>query len=227
MDQLSCGDRRVADDAHCPVGARAPEDIGPEHALGGLSYVRQNQRVMTIMALFAIVGIFGWSYLVLMPAYATDVLGLSAKGYGALLSASGLGALIGALTIAAAGHRFSPRKLALGGLGLFAVALLAFSQVRQFHLALVCLLLVGLGMMLFFATSNTTVQSIVPDDMRGRVMGIWSLIFGGMVPIGSLIAGTLARYIGVPGTMTFGAIVCGCAGVVTLLLIRRRESAKA
>ena len=173
-----------------------PKISAREHALGGLTYVRQNRRVMTIMTLFGIVGIFGWSYSVLMPAYATDVLGLSAKGYGALLSANGLGALIGALTIASVGHRFEPRKLALGGLWLFSGALLAFSLTRQFPLALLFLLLVGLGMMFFFATSNTTVQSIVPDEMRGRVMGIWALIFGGMVPVGSLVAGTMARYIG-------------------------------
>lgn len=207
------------------VAVERPKISAREHALGGLSYVRQNQRVLTIMTLFGIVGIFGWSYSVLMPAYATDVLGLSARGYGALMSASGLGALIGALTIATAGHRFVPRRLALGGLWVFSGALLAFSLTRQFALALLFLLLVGMGMMFFFATSNTTVQSIVPDDMRGRVMGIWSLIFGGMVPVGSLVVGTMARYIGVPATMTCGAIICGCAGLVTWLVIRRREAA--
>ncbi|RYD72269.1 MAG: MFS transporter, partial [Verrucomicrobiaceae bacterium] len=154
--------------------ARERSDLSAkEHALGGLSYVRQNARVLTIMTLFGIVGIFGWSYSVLMPAYAKDILGLSAKGYGMLLSANGMGALIGALTIAAAGHRFQPRKIALAGLWLFSAALLAFSQVRQFQLALLFLLLVGFGMMLFFSTSNTTVQSIVPDDMRGRVMAMY------------------------------------------------------
>lgn len=204
-----------------------PKISAREHALGGLTYVRQNRRVLTIMTLFAAVGIFGWSYSVLMPAYATDVLGLSARGYGALMSASGLGALIGALTIASAGHRFMPRRLALGGLWVFSGALLAFSLTRQFPLALLFLLFVGLGMMFFFATSNTTVQSIVPDEMRGRVMGIWSLIFGGMVPVGSLVAGTMARYIGVPATMACGAVVCGCAGVVTWLVTRRREAAEA
>jgi len=208
------------------VTSEKPKISAREHALGGLSYVRQNRRVLTIMTLFAIVGIFGWSYSVLMPAYAADVLGVSARGFGALMSASGLGALIGALTIASVGHRFAPRKLALGGLWLFSGALLAFSLTRLFPLALLFLLFVGLGMMFFFATSNTTVQTIVPDDMRGRVMGIWSLIFGGMVPIGSLVAGTMARFIGVPATMACGAIVCGSAGLVTWFVIRRREAAE-
>lgn len=203
----------------------APKTSAREHVLGGLSYVRQNRRVLTIMTLFAIVGVFGWSYSVLMPAYAKDVLGVSAKGFGALLSASGTGALIGGLGIATIGHRFEPRKIALSGLFLFSTALLVFSQIRQFYLALPVLVFAGLGMMLFFSTSNTTVQTVVSDEMRGRVMGIWSLIFGGMVPVGSLQAGTLARWIGVPGTMAFGAIVCACAGVVTMLVIRKRQAA--
>ncbi len=82
----------------------------------------------------------------------------------------------------------------------------------------------GFGMMLFFSTSNTTVQTIVPDEMRGRVMGIWSLIFGGMIPFGSLEAGALAHYIGTSATLAAGAIICALAALVTLLIVRRRDA---
>jgi MFS family permease len=195
------------------------------HALGGLAYVANHPRVRTILALFGVVGIFGWSYMVLMPAFARDVLGLGATGYGVLMSASGIGALAGALGVAMAGHMFVPRKIALAGVWLFSAALLAFALNRSFPLALVFLTVSGFGMMLFFSTSNTVLQTIVPDDMRGRVMGVWSVVFGAMIPVGSLEAGALANRIGAPGTIAFGAVVCAVAAVITLVVVRRREAA--
>jgi len=200
-------------------------DSAGRHALEGLAYVARHVRVRTILALFGIVGIFGWSYVVLMPAFARDVMGLGAHGYGLLMSASGGGALIGALAVATAGHLFTPRKLALGGVWMFSTALLVFAASRNIYLALACLTLSGFGMMLFFSTSNTVLQTIVPDEMRGRVMGVWSLVFGAMIPLGSLEAGTLANWIGVPVTVAFGALVCAAAALVTLLIVRRRDAA--
>jgi MFS family permease len=196
------------------------------HALGGLSYVWNHARVLTILTLFGVVGIFGWSYAVLMPAFARDVLHLGADGYGAMLSASGCGALFGALAIASFGQRFRPRVIALNGVWFFSVMLLLFAFTRNFHLALIVLALASFGMMLFFSTSNTTVQQIVPDEMRGRVMGVWSVIFGAMIPLGGLEAGTLARWVGAPATITFGAVVCAIAALVTLIVVRRRESSE-
>jgi len=81
-----------------------------------------------------------------------------------------------------------------------------------------------LGMLLFFATSNTTLQTIVPDDMRGRVMGVWSLVFGMMIPIGSIEAGTLANFLGTPFALGFGAIICLAAAITTRIVIARRDA---
>jgi predicted MFS family arabinose efflux permease len=173
------------------------------------------------------VGIFGWSYAVLMPAFARDVLGRGANGYGVLMSSSGIGAFVGALVVATYGHLFTPRRLALGGVWLFSIALLAFSLSRNFYLALAFLLVAGFGMLLFFSTSNTVLQTIVPDEMRGRVMGVWSLVFGAMIPLGSLEAGALAHWLGTPFALGFGAIICAAAAFVTLLVIRRREATSA
>ena len=146
----------------------------------------KHPRVRTIFMLFFAVGVFGWSYTVLMPAFARDVLGRGANGYGLLISASGAGALIGALLVAAYGHLVTPRKLAFGGVYLFSAAVIILAFTTQFLLLVrpACSLS-GFGMLLFFATSNTTLQTIVPDEMRGRVMGIWSLVFGMMIPVGS------------------------------------------
>ena len=193
-------------------------------SLEGFRYVWNHVRVRTIFALFAIVGIFGWSYSVLMPAFARDVLHLGEQGYGFLLGASGVGALIGAFTTATFGSRFSPRKLAFGGVWLFSAMLLIFSFNRNLIVAMLCLAGSGFGMMLFFSTSNTTVQTIVPDEMRGRVMGIWALIFGGMIPFGSLEAGALAHYVGTSATLAIGACICALAAFVTLMIVRRRDA---
>src|SRR5256714_1590824 len=198
-----------------------------EHAWNGIVYSFQHPRVRMILLLFLAVGIFGWSYIVIMPAFSRDVLGRGADGYGILMSASGTGALVGALVVATFGHWLTPRKLALGGVWLFSAALLAFSFARDFHLALAFLFVAGFGMLLFFSTTNTVLQTIIPDDMRGRVMGVWSLIFGAMIPLGSLEAGAVAHWLGTPFALALGAIVCVVSALVALIVIRRREAALA
>jgi MFS family permease len=194
-----------------------------EHAWNGIVYSIRHQRVRTILLLFLAVGVFGWSYTVLMPAFARDVLNRGANGYGILMSASGTGAFMGALVVATYGHLFTPRRLALGGVWLFSAALLAISLSRNFYIALAFLLVAGFGMLLFFSTSNTVLQTIVPDEMRGRVMGVWSLVFGAMIPLGSLQAGAVAHWLSTSFALAFGAIICAASALVTLFVIRRRE----
>ncbi len=195
-----------------------------EHAWNGIVYSMKHQRVRTILLLFLAVGVFGWSYSVLMPAFARDVLNRGATSYGILMSASGTGAFIGALVVATYGHLFTPRRLALGGVWLFSAALLAISLSRNFYIALAFLFVAGFGMLLFFSTSNTVLQTIVPDEMRGRVMGVWSLVFGAMIPLGSLEAGAVAHSLGTSFALAFGAIICAASALVTLFVIRRREA---
>src|SRR5215470_18319725 len=107
----------------------------------------------------------------------TRCAGRGANGYGILMSASGTGALVGALLVATFGHLYTPRKIALSGVWLFSITMLALAFIKSFPLALVLLFAAGFGMLLFFSTSNTVLQTIVPDEMRGRVMGVWSLVF--------------------------------------------------
>ncbi|MGI8435648.1 MAG: MFS transporter, partial [Chthoniobacterales bacterium] len=194
-------------------------------AWSGLHYVWQNRRVRTILGLLGAVGVFGWSYAVLLPAFARDVFHLGADGYGVLMSASGIGALLGALTVATAGHVFPPRQVALAGNWLFAAALVAFAGTKNYYLALFFMMIGGFGMLLFFSTSNTVMQTIVPDEMRGRVLGVWGLVFGAMIPLGSLEAGWLAEWLGAPFALAFGGVVCAIAGLIALFAIKRRENA--
>ena len=205
--------------------ATEPNVERPEvRAWEGVVYALKHPRLRMIMILFLVVGVFGWSYSVLMPAFARDTLHLGANGFGALLAASGVGALAGSLMVATWGHLFPPRQLALGGIYVFAISLLTFAFCRSFYLSLAPLFGTGLGMLLFFSTSNTTVQTIVPDDMRGRVMGLWSLLFGAMIPLGSLEAGALAHWIGTPPTLVIGALICAAAAVIARIVIARREA---
>ena len=196
-------------------------------ALSGFGYVRQNFRVLVLMSLFGVIGIFGWSYGVLMPAFARDVLHVAARGYGVLLASGGVGALAAALVLATAGHLLPRRMLVIGGIWLFSVTLVLFAFNTNYILALVYLALSGFGMMLFFSTSNTLIQTSVSDEMRGRVMGVWTLIFGLMVPLGSLESGALAHVIGIPWTLATGAFICAAAAGVTLIVVRRRDRANA
>jgi MFS family permease len=195
-----------------------------EHAWSGIRYSMTHPRVRLILLLFLVVGVFGWSYSVLMPAFARDILGLGPNGYGFLMAASGVGAFVGALIVATWGHLVTPRKLALGGVYLFSASLLAFAFSRNFYLALLPLFLAGFGMLLFFSTSNTVVQTIVSDEMRGRVMGVWSLFFGTMIPVGSLQAGALAHYLGTPLTIAVDAVVCAVSALVVRIVIARRDN---
>ena len=193
-------------------------------ALEGFRYVWTHRRVLTILSLFTVVGIFGWSYSVLMPAFARDVLHLGANGYGMLMAGSGVGALAAALTVASAGHILPTRVMALGGVWIFSVTLALFAFNKNLYLGVLLLAIVGFGIVLYFSTSNTVLQTIVPDEMRGRVMGIWTLIFGGMIPLGSLEAGLMADFLGTPATMAIGALICALAALVTLNVVRRREA---
>lgn len=202
------------------VPPRQPPSAG-RHMLEGFRYVAGHRRLRILLILFGVVGIFGWSYSVLLPAYASEILRVGEGGYGALLSANGLGALLGALTVATLGGRVRPRWMILGGLWLFSAMLLLLAVVRWYPAVLVCMALGGWGMLLYFATTNTLIQTLVDDGMRGRVMGIWALVFGGMMPIGGLESGFLSHAVGVPWTIATGALVCALAGCVTLWHVRR------
>ncbi len=114
-----------------------------------------------------------------------------------------------------------------GGLGVFSVMLLLLAMTRNYYLALVFLAIAGWGMLLYFSTTNTVIQMSVDDGMRGRVMGIWALVFGGMMPVGGLESGMLSHWLGVQWTVAIGAVVCGTAALATWLVVRRSPSVPA
>ncbi len=191
------------------------------HMMEGFAYVARHRRVRILLLLLSVMGIFGWSYSILLPAYAMDILHVGERGYGAMLSANGLGALLGALTVATYGSRIAPRRMIFGGLWLFSAMLLLFAVARWYPLVLACLAVGGWGMLLCLSTTNTLIQTSVSNEMRGRVMGIWALVFGGITPVGGLESGLLSQVVGVPWTVAVGALVCAGTGLVTWLVVRR------
>ncbi len=190
-------------------------------------YVRAEPVMMAVLFLVSILTIFGWSYSVLLPIFADVVLKIGAIGYGNLLSANGIGALISALTVASVGHKVAPRKFIYGGISLFVCSILIFAFSSSPSLSIICMIGIGMGLIAFFATANASLQNRVPDNLRGRVMGLYAVVFQGFFPFGSLGIGLAADWVGVRIAIAGGACVCGVAGAsVYTLMKRRRENKK-
>lgn len=173
----------------------------------GLGYVVHEPLARTLILTTAVFGLFGMVYVALLPAWAVNVLGGDATTNGLLLSARGAGALIGAFSIAALGRIHHKGRVATIGTLLMPAMLLLFSTVRWTPLALLLLFVSGFGQMLAFNMLNVLLQTLVPDELRGRVMSIYTLTFFGGMPLGALWAGQLAGLVGSPPTVALGAAV--------------------
>ncbi len=173
----------------------------------GLRYVVGHPTIRTLIALVSVTSVFGLGYSVLFPDWAVIVLGGDVTTNGWLQSARGAGSLIGALLIASFGRFRFKGKLLTTGTFVFPLALILFANLRSLPLSLLSLLIVGWGFMVQFNLSNVLVQTHVQDELRGRVMGVYSLAFGGLMPLGALLAGTVADQIGAPATVIAGACI--------------------
>jgi MFS family permease len=180
-------------------------------------YVIENQNLKLILILMTLVSVFGSSYFVLMPILARNVLGAGPGGFGILMATGGLGAFVGGLALARRLTRRPPMPSFLGGLAIFLVGLFALSLCRNFHLALVPMFLIGVGMVTQLSTGNSLIQLNVPDQLRGRMMSLFSLIIVGSVPFGSLLYGTVATYVGPSLTLTMGSLTAGVLSAFILL----------
>jgi len=172
-------------------------------------YVKQNQNLKLILILMTAVSILGHSYFVLVPILARNVLGAGPRGFGVLMAMSGLGAFLGGLALARRLTKRPPMPSFLGGLVIFLVGLLALSLCRNYNLALGAMGLIGVGMVTQLSTGNSLLQLNVPDQMRGRIMSLFSLIIIGSVPFGSMLYGTVAHYVGPSLAMTLGSLSAG------------------
>jgi predicted MFS family arabinose efflux permease len=192
-----------------------------KNLLAGVQYAFGDKDIRVLLINLAVISVFGFSLMTLMPAWATDILGGDVKTNGLLLSARGVGSLIGALMIAYLGSRNMRGKIWSVGNLVMPLALLGFSLVRLIPVSLAMLVVLGWSLMSVVNVSNALVQSHVPDELRGRVMGVYILVFQGGMPIGSLFAGAVASALGAPTAVMINAfIILVVTG--TLFFIRPR-----
>ena len=183
----------------------------------GLVYSWSFVPLRNLLLLLTALSFFGLPYLTLLPAFAEEGLSGGAQILGFLMTATGLGSLVSAVTLAG---RASIRGLDVAltvGSGLFGVALVFFSLTQSFSLSFGLMIFVGLGMNLSFITANTLIQSLVTDDKRNRVMGLYIMIITGMAPLGSFVMGLAADGLGTGRTFLYGGLVC----IVACLLFWR------
>ena len=192
-----------------PPRPRPTHDSSPlADIVEGFRFAGRTGPIRALLLLLGIVSLAGMPYAVLMPIIADRILGGGASGLGILMGASGVGALIGALSLAGRkGVAGLGRWVAFSSAG-FGVGLILFSLSRTFWLSAALLVPVGLSMMVQMASSNTLIQTMVPDHLRGRVMSVYSMMFMGMAPLGSLLAGVLAGRLGAPLTVAAGGAIC-------------------
>jgi len=181
----------------------------------GFRYVLGHPMIRTLISLIVVTSLFGVSFAVLLPAWAVQVLGGDATTNGWLQSARGIGALAGALIIASMGRfDFKGRLLTFGSF-FFPLLVIAFSFVRHLPLSLVVLIGTGMANIFIFNLANSLVQTLVRDELRGRVMGFYSLTFFGFLPVGALWIGTVAEHFGEPAAVLInaGIMLLLCAGI--------------
>ncbi|MDD5005822.1 MAG: MFS transporter [Candidatus Omnitrophica bacterium] len=191
---------------------------------GGINFIRHNRIYLILISIVAVVSLFGLSYMILLPVFAKEVLNLDAKGFGLLMSFSGLGSLLAGLALA--GLKDSHKKIQFM---IFALYLLTFGLVflavsDSFIVSAVILVLIGFSILTSSVIINSMIQTMVPDEFRGRMMSIYVLTFAGTAPFGSIIAGSLAQMSGV--RIALGTIGFICF-VLFLLLTPLLKTAKA
>jgi len=185
----------------------------------GFNYMRGSVPIKSILLLMALVSLVGIPYMVLMPVFAQDILAGGPTTLGFLTAAAGGGALVGGLLLASRRSVLGLDRWLVAAAAAFGSALIVFSFSRHLWLSLAVLPLAGFSMIVQLAASNTLLQTIVEDNKRGRVMAFFTMAFQGMMPLGSLAAGTLAETpLGAPGTVALGGLCC----IISSLLFSRK-----
>jgi MFS family permease len=208
---------------HTRPGIERPSTVKAvfENLGEGLRYVRTTPLVLAAISVVALVSTFGMNFTVVIPPLAQDVLHTDATGYGFLMSMVGLGSVISALTIAFTG-RTTPIVIGIGAVTL-AVAELVLAASGSFAISLIAMFFVGVGGISMAATANTVVQLAVPDQLRGRVMSVYTTVFAGSTPVGGLVTGAIASSAGVPFAIGLGAALSLVTGALSLTWLRGKQ----
>jgi predicted MFS family arabinose efflux permease len=209
-----------------------PREVRPmgsalAHVIEGFRFVRRTAPIRALLLLVGLVSLVAMPYTVLMPIFADRILHGGARGLGILMGATGVGALLAGIMLAArTGVYGLGRWVTLACAG-FGVTLIGFALSRNFWLSAVLLVPAGFCMMLQMSSSNTLIQSMVHDHLRGRVMAIYAMSLIGVAPFGALFAGVVADRLGAPVTVIMGAVAClGGAAIFGLHLPKIRDEAR-
>jgi len=197
-----------------PFTRPANPGSGRSELMQGLRYLFNDRRLLGLVAMIALFSAVGFPFTVLLPVYARDILGTGAEGLGALLAAMGVGALLAALSLAVLGDRHHKGRLLLLTRSMFAVAVAVFSQSRLPVLSMLALAVSGYALISQLAVTNTLIQLLVPDALRGRVLSAYTWALGGFWPLGALLIGWGGDRLGAPTAVLLSAI--GCAALMLL-----------
>jgi MFS family permease len=187
----------------------------------GLSYTFNHSTIRTLLIFVGVSSIFAWSYTTVLPVITQYTFHLGATGLGYLYVAGGLGAVLATIIVSAFSNKIPVVIRIFGGNALFAVSIFLFTLTHNFPMALLFLFLAGFGLLLQFATMNTTIQMLAAKELRGRVISVYALMFIGLAPIGSFEVGFLSDRIGTAPAIQIGALIVFIFG--TLLFIYRKK----
>jgi MFS family permease len=186
----------------------------------GVAYTWRHPLLRTIVLFVAVVSIFGWSFMAMLPVVAKQTFGLGASGMGTLFSAFGMGSLAATFVVSMMSGKIRASAMVVTGIMTFTLALLAFTFTTNVPLGLGFLFISGLGMLSAFATMTATVQRLVEDRYRGRVMSIYLMVLMGLMPLGNLQVGFLSEHFGTAVAIRAGAAV---TIVATIVLVMSRK----
>lgn len=202
-----------------PVERRAATVSAARHILDGFQFVARTAPIRALLLLVGLVSMAGMPFSVLMPIFADRILHAGARGLGILMGVSGAGALSGALILASRQHVRGLGRWVAIATGAFSVMLILFAYSRWFSLSAALLIPIGFSVMIQMGSTNTLIQSMVPDRLRGRVLAAYTMMLMGMAPIGALLAGVLAGRIGAAATVAGGGVACGLGAVAFALYL--------
>jgi MFS family permease len=187
----------------------------------GLHYVRSRPRVSSLLLVAAVNSLFGAPYFSMVPIYARDIFHLGETGLALMMGVSGAGAFLGALLVTYLGDFRRKGWFVLGGAILFGICITGFAVSSRLKLSLLFLFGLGFALVCSLAITNTLLQKLVTDQMRGRVMSMFLLSFAGTMPIGNILAGTASNHFGPQPTLAIGGFVVTMVGIGVLIFNRR------
>lgn len=188
----------------------------------GFNYLRTNSAMAQAVSLLLVMGIGGWAYQSQLPAFVVTRLGMKAEGYGWLLAMNGLGACTAALLVASQGGRLVHTRTLYAGIALFSCFIIFMGWMANPIAVAFMIYFAGFGIILFFSVGNSLIQTHSPDHLRGRLMGIWALVFGGGMPLGSFWMGLLASYTSSAFALQCGGAFCALGALAIFWIFSRQ-----